>query len=263
MANQVLGKIIGQEEAAPGIYFMEILAPEIAAQAKPGQFVHVKCGSTYAPLLRRPISLHSIEPQVGKIGLLYQIKGQGTKLLAGMRSGQAIDLLGPLGNGFQLPAGLGKALVIGGGMGVAPLLPLLQALQAIGKPATAILGFNDSSSLLRVQAYASCAEKLLLTTVDGSAGEKGLATAPLERELQTAEYSIVFACGPEPMLRAVTAIADSQGIECQVSLEAYMACGIGACLGCACRTREEGQERYTRVCCEGPVYDSKAVIWNE
>lgn len=262
MAKQVWGEILKQQEMAPGIFLLELFAPEIAQIAQPGQFVHVRCSSSFTPLLRRPLSLHMIRPESGQIALLYQVKGLGTKMLAEKRPGETLDLLGPLGKGFSLDPRARKALIVGGGLGVAPLLPLAQELKRQRQKPTIILGFNTSSQVLRLAEFEEAAQELYLVTVDGTAGEKGLVTVPLQRELADNHYEMIYACGPQPMLRAVAEMAASFGVKCQVSLEAYMACGIGACLGCTCKTRGLEQESYARVCVEGPVFDSQVVVWH-
>lgn len=262
MATQIIGLVVKQQEVAPGIFYMQIKAPEIAGQAKPGQFVQVKCSNTFSPLLRRPLSLHESDPATGLISLLYQVKGPGTGLLSKFKGGEAVDLVGPLGNGFLLPPPGQTVFVVGGGMGIAPLLSLCRALQQAGSIVEGMLGFNDEKRLIRVEEYARYTRRLSVATVDGSFGVKGLVTDLLEQELKAASCHMVFACGPQAMLSEVARICEHFHVQCQVSLETAMACGTGACLGCVCKTRDGGAEVYSRVCTEGPVFDSRAVIWH-
>lgn len=262
MAQQVWSEILNQQEMVPGVFLLELFAPEIAGIAQPGQFVHVRCSQHFAPLLRRPLSLHGVNPKTGQIALLYQVKGLGTRALAEKRPGEKLDLLGPLGKGFSLDPEARNIMVVGGGMGVAPLLPLAEMLKERGQKPTVILGFNTSSQVLRLAEFENSAQELFLVTRDGSAGEKGLVTAPLQRELAQNQYHLIYACGPQPMLQAVAEAAERFGVKCQVSLEAYMACGLGACLGCVCKIKDRGQEGYARVCVEGPVFDSQVVVWH-
>ncbi|MDS1029625.1 dihydroorotate dehydrogenase electron transfer subunit [Bacillota bacterium LX-D] len=263
MSNQVQGKIINHVYLAADVYLMEILAPEIAHMAVPGQFVQVLCSRSYEPLLRRPISLHYIDGEKGQISLLYQVKGKGTRLLSTMPVNGEIDLIGPLGNGFTVRGQGKKVLIVGGGIGIAPLLPAAKELQLQGNQVTTILGFNSEKEVYRTSEFRAYAQKMLIVTRDGSLGEQGLVTEPLERELQSEVYNSVLACGPEAMLKAVCSLTQKYAVECQVSLEAYMACGIGACLGCTCGIKKGHEEILARVCTEGPVFPSKAVVWHE
>jgi dihydroorotate dehydrogenase electron transfer subunit len=258
---QVFGHVVRHEKLLEAVYYLTIKVPEIASVALPGQFVQARCSEGYAPLLRKPLSIHEIDKQSETISLLYEVKGQGTKLLTNFKSGDTIDLIGPLGNGFTLPQ-KGKSLLVGGGMGIAPLLPLAQKLMEQGHEFTTILGFNDKERVCRLKAFQEQGQ-VIVATMDGSLGEKGLVTKPLTRELETGKYSTVYACGPEGMLKSVTYIAGKFEINCQVSLEAYMACGFGACLGCSCQTETLTGLTYSRVCTEGPVFNSKEVVWHE
>lgn len=258
---QTIGQVIRQEQLTETVYYLKIKAPEIASLANPGQFVQVRCSDGYTPLLRKPLSLHEIDKQAETISLLYEVRGQGTKLLTKYKSQDSIDLIGPLGNGFTLPE-KGKALLVGGGMGLAPLLPLAQKLKEQGHEPTIILGFNDEQSVCRLEAFQEQGQ-VFITTMDGSLGTKGLVTKPLAPKLETGEYSMVYACGPEGMLKSVTGIAQKLKVDCQVSLEAYMACGFGACLGCVCQTKSKAQLTYSRVCTEGPVFNGKEVVWHD
>ncbi|HHU32911.1 MAG: dihydroorotate dehydrogenase electron transfer subunit [Zhaonellaceae bacterium] len=261
MKLQTLGQVIRHEELSSKVYYLVLKAPQIAKQATPGQFVQVKCSDTYQPLLRKPFSLHEIDKVDGRISLLYEVKGQGTKSLTKVRVDDYLDLIGPLGSGFSLPPRC-RAILVGGGMGIAPLLPLAEKLKEQGQEFAAILGFNEVQKVYRLEAFQKLGQ-VIVTTLDGSLGEKGLVTQPLERELGSEKYNIIYACGPEAMLKNVSAIADSFGVECQVSLEAYMACGFGACLGCVCQTKELTGPTYSRVCTDGPVFNSREVIWHE
>lgn len=260
---QAIGQVTGQQQLVKDIYYLTIAVPEIACLAKPGQFVQVKCSESYTPLLRKPFSLHQIDQKAGTISLLYEVKGRGTKLLSEFQVGDSIDLLGPLGKGFILPKMGGRALLVGGGMGIAPLLPLAGEFKEQKQEFIVILGFNDASRVCRQEAFSELGGHVIITTVDGSLGEKGLVTKPLAKELETGNYDFVYACGPEVMLKKVVELAERYSVECQISLEAYMACGFGACLGCTCTTKTQNGSTYSRVCTEGPVFNGKEVIWHE
>lgn len=261
MKLQAFGQVMRQEKVSNNVYYLTLKVPEIARLAQPGQFIQVKCSDGYLPLLRKPFSLHEIDKEAGTVSLLYEVKGQGTKLLTRFREQDFIDVVGPLGNGFSLPQ-QGRAILVGGGMGIAPLLPLAARLKALALEFITILGFNEAQRVCRLEAFQKYGQ-VIVTTIDGSLGEKGVVTGPLERELETAKYDMVYACGPEGMLKGVAGIAATKGVECQVSLEAYMACGFGACLGCTCKTRTLTGTTYSRVCTEGPVFNSREVVWHE
>lgn len=261
MKIQVFGKVLRQEKVGDNVYCLTLKAPEIARAAGPGQFIQVRCSNSLQPLLRKPFSLHEIDEEAGTISLLYEVKGEGSKLLAKLRKQDKVDLVGPLGNGFNLLK-QGKAILVGGGMGIAPLLPLAARFKQLGLEFITILGFNDGKRVCRIEAFQKFSP-VILTTLDGSQGEKGLVTEPLKRELETGSYSMIYACGPEGMLKAVAELAEAKEVECQVSLEAYMACGFGACLGCACQLKNPIETTYARVCTEGPVFKSREVIWHE
>ncbi len=265
MVVKTSGMVLEHVEVANGIKYLKLEAPDIARSARPGQFVQVRCAAGCSPLLRKPFSIHEIDRANGTIGLLYEIKGHGTQMLSGSRAGESMEITGPSGNGFTLPGDPGEecnALLVGGGLGIAPLLPLAAELREKGHKTTVILGFNDASRLCRTEAFAREADRLIVTTVDGSSGEKGLVTDPMSGLMKREKINVIYACGPEPMLAAVARIAEVQRVKCEVSLEAYMACGVGACLGCVCRTKSIGGKPYARVCTEGPVFDSREVIWN-
>ncbi len=256
------GKIIYHEEISPHHMLMVVEAPEIAKNAAMGQFVEVRVSDSYEPLLRRPISIHDVDKKQGTISLLYQVKGRGTKHLSEKRVGMNVDILGPLGKGFTLPADVAeKLLIVGGGIGVAPLLLLSKEAKEQSYNSTMILGYNTEEQILRIDEFKAHCSNLQITTMDGSFGEKGLVTVPLERELATKNYGMLFACGPEAMLKSVAQLAEKYKVPCQISMESLMGCGVGACLGCSCKTNVEGKEIYQRVCVEGPVFNSREVVW--
>ena len=238
--------IITSRELTDNVFAITMEAGDLARAAKPGQFLHIKCGD--GTLLRRPISICDQRDEYLKI--VFQAKGPGTNWLAAQKSG-ALDVLGPLGWGFNTT---GKnILLVGGGLGTPPLL--YAARETMGL-ATAILGFVTAEQVILKDHFRDLCQKVIITTNDGSAGEAGFVTAPLERALQTGRYDAVLSCGPGPMLKAVAALAAQYDVPCQVSLEARMACGIGACLGCAVPMKDG---RNLRACYNGPVFNAKEV----
>ncbi|NOZ85709.1 MAG: dihydroorotate dehydrogenase electron transfer subunit [Deltaproteobacteria bacterium] len=228
-------------------------APEIAKLAVPGQFVMVKCTDGACPLLRRPISIASARED--KIFLLVQPVGTGTRWLCERKAGDSIDVIGPLGNGFTLP-GAGENILVSGGLGAPPLLFLARILADMGKQAVSLLGAGSSSRLVLKNEMAAVCKDVFISTEDGSEGTKGLVT-DLVSKLAPKSTANIFACGPLPMLARVAEIAEKAS-SCQVSLEAKMACGYGACMGCAVPAANGG---YLHVCTQGPVFPSKLVMW--
>lgn len=254
---KVKGILLGNDRLAEDVFRFRIQCPEIAQIAKPGQFVNIGCGDAWDAWLRRPISLCAVRPSDGELDIVFQVRGKGTVRLAQFEPGMAVDLLGPLGNGFSVPEE-GRIAVVGGGIGVFPLLHLLRQFP---KERTACyLGFRSRGTIVLEPEFEAASGHLSITTDDGSAGRHGLVTAPFLEDLPTAGFSRVFVCGPMPMMRAVATACEAAGIPCEVSMEQRMGCGVGACLVCACKTREEaGDYTYRHVCKDGPVFDSKTL----
>lgn len=244
--------IITKTELCPGIYDLWLEAPDIAQGALPGQFVDILCEGHP---LRRPISLCDADPARGLVRLVFQVRGEGTAWLAHRLVGEFLDILGPLGHGFDLSltAGAG-ALFVGGGIGVPPLLFAARRFEG---PASAALGFRSASAVLLKDDFETAGMSVLLATDDGTAGFHGLITVPAERLLQKGGIGAVYACGPLPMLKAVKTLAKQYSVHCQLSMEQRMACGMGACLCCAVAVNERGTHRFRHVCKDGPVFDAE------
>ena len=246
-------KIVRADELVPdNIYDFEILYPEFAQAAKPGQFAHILLpGRT----LRRPISICDTNPEKGTIRLVFQIRGSGTAQMADYQKEQWLDVLAPLGNGFKLENPNKKAVFVGGGIGVPPLLA---ASKFYGKNATVALGFRNKNAVILEDDFKASGADVRIATDDGSYGYHGLVIDLIKDE----KPDIIYACGPTPMLKAVAKFAEENGIECQISLEERMACGIGACLGCAVKLKDEdGNEYNGHVCKDGPVFDYRKVVY--
>ena len=244
-------EVLCNEAISAGIYSMWLRTEEIAKFAVPGQFVSLYC-TDGSRLLPRPVSICETDPQERRIRLVYRIAGKGTKEFSGLAAGEKLEIAGPLGNGF--PKKAGASFLIGGGIGIPPMLELAKQLEGEKQ---IVLGFRDRPFLTEdFKAYGP----VYIATEDGSAGTKGnVLDAILENGL-TAER--IYACGPLPMLRALKAYAAENGMECYVSLEERMACGIGACLGCVCRSKEtDGHTnvKNKRICKEGPVFEAGEV----
>lgn len=245
------GKILINEKVGKDIWRMEIKAPWIAKKAVAGQFVNVKLNAVNEPILRRPISLHGIDAENGILSLLYLVVGKGTEMMTKMENGDKIDLLGPLGKGFTTSFKGRRAVIVAGGIGSAPFIPLVEELRKAKKEITMIYGTRSEDSFSCLDLYEEEGVKMILVTEDGSAGEKGFVTAPLERLLQEDGADYVYACGPEAMLRAVEGVTEKYGTPGEVSTEARMACGIGICVGC---TKQGKDGKRYKVCQDGPVF---------
>ncbi len=247
-------KITDKKLIAKDIYDMRIHCPEVADIATPGQFVHIKADGFF---LRRPISICEIYSEDGEIRIVFEIRGKGTQQIATLEIGDEIDIMAPLGNGFEiLPSG-SKAVLIGGGVGTPPMLELSRLY---GENAHAIIGFRTADKVMLSYDFAKNGSTVKVCTEDGTTGHHGFVTEPLKKYLEGEKPDIIYACGPRAMLAAVIEIAKEHGIRCQVSLEERMGCGVGACLGCACKSVKDGEEHLTHVCKDGPVYESDEVI---
>ena len=237
------------KEIAKDTFDFTIFCPELAKKSKVGQFVHI-----YLPhrTLRRPISICDISKD--SLRIVFQIRGEGTRELANFKKGDKLDVLGPLGKGFNLKDKSKKALLVGGGIGVPPLLA---TAKHYGENATVAVGFRNKESVILEKDFTENNCKLKIATDDGSYGHNGLVIDLFEGE----KPDIIYACGPQAMLKAVADFAKKNGIECEISLEERMACGIGACLGCATKLLDENEKEYFgHVCKDGPVFDYKKVV---
>lgn len=249
-----LVRLIEKKALAAEIYSFAVHCPEIAANAKCGQFVHILVpGFT----LRRPISICEIDREAGTLRLVFEVRGNGTKRLSEVNTGEELDLIAPLGNGFSaVETGGKRILAVGGGIGVPPMLETAKAYPN----AAAILGFRDYRRVILTEDFEKYGIRTILCTDDGSVGLRGTVAAPLKDELEKKDVAAVFACGPLPMLRAVQALAREYGVFCELSLEERMGCGVGACVGCVCRVVRGGEEKLLRVCKDGPVFNAEEAV---
>ena len=249
-------RITEKTAIARDTFSFTVLCPEIAEIADPGQFVHI-LPKGYG--LRRPISIAGIDPVGGTLRIVFDVRGKGTEALAGLNVGDDMDMIGPLGHGFTLLEDAQTVALVGGGIGVPPMLPLASYY---GEKAVAISGFRSYPQVILQEDLQLLGAQTILVTEDGTAGDcKGFVTGPLEALLSDG-VDAVYACGPMPMLRAVKKFAQEQGIPAYISLEERMACGVGACLGCVTKTvKEDGHSRVrnARICTEGPVFDAEEV----
>lgn len=248
---QEMAIVLEQRILAEGVYSMW-LSTSIAKEAVPGQFVSLYC-EEHSRLLPRPISICEIDKERSAIRLVYRLAGEGTKEFSALQTDDEVKVLGPLGNGFPLEGE--HPIVIGGGIGVPPMLELAKSLSA---KATIVLGYRDEQLFLKEQ-FEDYGQ-VEIATDNGAVGVHGTVVDVLEQKQITGD--VIYACGPKPMLAAVKRYAMEHEIKCYVSMEERMACGIGACLGCVCQTKEEDAHSHvhnTRVCKDGPVFLAEEV----
>ena len=271
--------VLGQTSLGAGIYDLTLQTKEIAKAAKAGQFVSVYCNDP-SKLLPRPISLGGIDRQAGTIRLVYRVTGQGTgtEEFSKLKAGDTVRILGPLGNGFTVEPGK-KAFLIGGGIGVPPMLQLAKDINAevvqglgsgtapyegcpCGKPAKPdmqiVMGYRDDNTFL-LDEFKEQAESFV-SSDNGAVGTRGTVVDAIKANGLTAD--VIYACGPTPMLRALKAYAAEHDMECYISMEERMACGIGACLACVCKTKDKTEHtnvNNARICADGPVFNAREV----
>jgi len=243
--KQTIFEIIENSEIAEGIYLLRMQGDTSDITA-PGQFVNLKLNGYY---LRRPISV--CDWSDNELVLIYKVLGHGTEAMTAYEAGTRLDILTGLGNGFDVSKSGDAPLLVGGGVGIPPLYGLARRLVAEGKQVRAVLGFNSAADQFYVKEFEALGIPVLLASVDGSVGKKGFVTDAM---VDLADYSYVYTCGPEAMLKAVYAATKSSG---QFSFEERMGCGFGACMGCTCKTKYGNK----RICKDGPVLEKEEIIW--
>jgi len=270
---QFKATILSNVEISPGYFRIRLTAPNETARSFPGQFVMVKVRDGIDPLLRRPFGIFDVgmfDSEYAEAGprtfleILYKVVGKGTGVLAKLHHGDHLDLLGPLGKGFVTDGAAGEKILVGGGVGLAPLYYLARELVKYSR-VHLFAGGRTREDILCITEFERLGVETYTATDDGTLGEQGVVTEVMERYLMNSDSAkTIFACGPFPMLKAVAKIAGHSMIPCQVSLEAYMACGIGACLGCVVKGKNHTDETpdYRCVCKDGPVFDALELLWD-
>ncbi|WP_339249596.1 dihydroorotate dehydrogenase electron transfer subunit [Sporosarcina sp. FSL W8-0480] len=244
-------KVTGQRKIAKNIFEMKLAGKLVGEINSPGQFVHIRVSDSFEPLLRRPISIASVDAANNEMTIIYRAEGRGTQQLSMKKDGEEVDVLGPLGNGFPVDATSSgeTAILIGGGIGVPPLYELSKQLTANGVKCIHILGFQTSDVSFYEEEFTRLGETYI-ATVDGTKGTEGFVTNVMKKIGDG--FSTYYSCGPMPMLNAVqTAYEGKKGF---LSFEQRMGCGIGACFACVCQTTEEIEKPYVKVCSDGPVF---------
>jgi len=255
--KQFIGTILRNQTLSAGCYELEFTWDKTAGSPLPGQFFTVRISEDTVPLLRRPMAFSAFDEKKGTASMIFQKRGRGTALLAAKQKGDNLDIIGPLGTPFPMPAKGCTALLVAGGIGLGPLLFLAARLRDAGTPAAFVFGCRTKSLVPASAAFSGLLPAIC--TDDGSAGFKGTAGDYLKSIESTVDNgTAVYACGPLPLLKACHEFAGRGGCECFVSIEQVMACGVGACMGCAVRSAEGG---YKRACTEGPVFKSKDLQW--
>lgn len=246
-------KLIKKIQIAEGIFDFTIESSEIAQKTQCGQFLHIDCGGK--TFLRRPISICDVDET--SVRFIFEVKGEGTKELSQRCVGEVIDVLGPLGHGFEVKEEYKNAVIIGGGIGVFPLFNLAKKIKA-----DVFLGFRNKDRVVMEEEFSAISKSVTVGTDDGSYGYNGYIASKMEEYIDQNQCDVIYCCGPMPMLKAVKKIAEDKGIVCQLSLEQRMGCGIGACLVCTCESNHEGMDKQLRVCKNGPVFYSTEVTLN-
>lgn len=251
-------RILSNDPVGPNLYIMKLESPRIAAGLAGGQFVHMRVPGMEGHILRRPFSVLETQPREGTLEILYQDLGFGSHRMTELAAGQEVDQIGPVGHGWQEPPECGRALLVGGGVGAAPLFMQAKKLVAQGVQVEVVLGAQTEAALVLRGRYAALLGRdAHLATDDGSLGFHGFCTQPASDLLDAGGFDYAACCGPEPLMRAVAHLAHEHGVPCQVSMERRMACGIGACLSCVVDTHEGKR----RACVDGPVFDAEEVLW--
>ncbi|TQR20825.1 dihydroorotate dehydrogenase electron transfer subunit [Psychrobacillus vulpis] len=256
MIRQGQMQVVNQKQIATNIFELTLNGQLVQEMKQPGQFVHIRVSDQMEPLLRRPISISSINSEILEFTMIYRAEGRGTTLLSEKKQGDQVDVLGPLGNGFpidKVEAGQ-KALLVGGGIGVPPLYELSKRLIEKGVQPIHVLGFQSKDVVFYEKEFQELGETYIVTA-DGSYGHKGFVTNVLET-LQS-DFAVYYSCGPTPMLSALEKMYPEK--EGYLSFEQRMGCGIGACFACVCETTEKTEADYVKVCSDGPVFQSGVI----
>lgn len=269
MPVDVSAEVISNVRLSEDYNVLRMAAPEIGRQTRPGQFVMVKAGPMIDSILRRPFSVFEVlrdDGQVTGISILNKRAGRNTRALYALEPGARVHCLGPLGQPFTVATATPerRALLVAGGVGLAPFATLAESLAAAEIPTTLIYGARTSRELFYLDFFAGLGARLVLATEDGSVGVRGRVTIPLEQELSALgapQRATVYACGPEPMLAAVAKLAVRHQQPVEVSVERVMGCGLGGCYSCVVPLRDAGGSHYVRSCVGGPVFDGAEIAW--
>lgn len=260
-------EVVKNEQISKDSYVMDIAYPsEFISDIKSGQFLQIKATDDNSLLFKRPFSISFVDIENNSVRIFYRVIGKNTKALARLSEGDTVSVISPLGNNFDLNS-LGVHLLVGGGMGVAPLYQLSKDLKDDGKEVHSFIGFKTKDEVVYEKELTLFSDSLTVSTDDGSYGEKGFVTNAVRNFIVGKDFDgevVVHSCGPKPMLKSLyNAVKDIENVKCFVSLEENMACGIGACIGCVIKTKEGSDDfKYRRVCKEGPVFNAEDILWD-
>lgn len=281
---QLDAKVVGQAQVAEESFILSLEAPPIAKQIQPGQFIQVRCRSqenakegAYNPLLPRPFSIYRVRHRQ-ILDILYEVVGRGTAFLSEAKKGERLNIFGPLGNTFSYPSKRTLSFLVGGGVGLAPFYDLAEALMDPKRggqkkgDVVVLLGARNRRKIFCEKDFKELGIRFDIATDDGSCGFKGLVTELLEKHLRKSNderrTTRIYACGPKPMLRALSQISEAFKVPCEVSIDAHMPCGYGICFGCAVKTSVQRTAYsvrdgvvYKLACTDGPVFDAKELVW--
>lgn len=251
-------QIVSNAQVGPRLWIMVLKAPRIAQNILPGQFVHMRIPGMEGHVLRRPFSVYAADKQADTLDILYQVVGFGSDHMTTLKDGAELELIGPVGNRWSVQGSNARVLLVGGGVGAAPLYMYCEELHNSGANVDMILGAATKEALVTKDRYAALlGTEPACATDDGSYGHAGFCTSLVENALASNSYDVVACCGPEPLMKIVASIAAKAQVPCQVSMEKRMACGVGACLSCVVDT-VHGKKR---ACVDGPVFDAQEVVW--
>ena len=255
---EIEAELLENLSLGPRLFKMKFHAPKLCDEVEPGQFVHIQLNGFEAHILRRPISVYRVNREEQSIELIVQEVGEGTRFMAQAQAGAHFNMLGPVGHGWKLKQRDERVLIVGGGVGAAPLYMFTQLCVERGVAVEVVLGAQTKDALVTYEDYKQLlGREPLCATDDGSFGRAGFCTVLVEEALSQGAFDAVYVCGPEPLMRIVAQTAVSHKVSCQVSMEKRMACGVGACLSCVVDTTE-GRKR---SCVDGPVFDAAKVVW--
>lgn len=265
------GEVLSHKKHGEMYHALTIVAPEVGELVRPGQFINVRCGDNRASILRRPFSVYRVHKRGGwasTIEIVFDVRGPGTEYLSQLRAHSTADIIGPLGRGFALPRRRAHCLLVGGGIGAAPLFFLADELRDAGHRVDVVLGARSNGLLLNPIDARRLASVCRITTDDGTSGDQGVVTDVLDDMIERCETEVVYACGPHLMLAAVSAACVRRKVPVQVAVEELMGCGYGVCMTCVMPLRRPGRADrkgpivYARSCTEGPVFNGAAVVWD-
>ena len=253
--KQLQSQLISNRQISAGFYELSMRWDKSAGVPLPGQFLTVRVTQDSVPLLRRPFAFAGFDESKQTASIIYQKRGRGTEILCAKQPGESLDVIGPLGTPFPVSEGQGETVAVAGGVGLGPILFLVNYLRERSIPVTFVFGCRNSSFIPDTAAFKAALPHIC--TDDGSVGFKGNSVSYLEQNVKIDEKTVIDGCGPNLMLKGLSALALSKGARAWVSVEQVMACGVGACMGCAVKT----VSGYARACKEGPVFNAKDVVW--